>query len=224
MNGMFDLKLFNNRGLKDRAFEKAIQDGYIMDQLDDLPIERHLPKQQNWIFDNFAAMMIQEAFSGPSAATNWYEIAADANGAALGFVALTYQDALPSYTEDYTYYAGYNKNIHSTEKVQYPCNTGSCGKRFYEDQITAATIWSDTAREAVHFRNRWLWTPSQGNANNIKSVAIHAHEDADATSAYACAGRIGRVRLRDSAGLTTTLVKSSSNSLLVEYTFTLVSF
>lgn len=224
MNGMYDIKLFDNRGLKDAAFEKAIQGDYIMDQLDDLPVARHLPSQQNRIFDNLANMHLHSIFSGPNPGGLYNTIVntGGSNHAAIGFLNLsTDSSTTSSYTEDWTRDAS-GGDIHDVTST---ANGSSGSKRFIEDDITAPTIWTDTAREAIHFRNRFLWLPSQGNSSSIRSIALYAHEDADNTSIYYIAvGKIGRVRLRDSDGVLTTLNKTSSNSLLVEYTFTLVTW
>lgn len=224
MNGVFDLRLIDNRGKKDGYFEQAIQDGYIMDALDDLPTVRNLPNQNNWIFDNYAGIMMKLCLSGPvHAATDWDDLADSANHAMLAFISLENTSTLPSYQEDHTEYFGGSQTIHSTTAVPDIVNTGSGSKRFIEDQITSPTIWTDSARETISFRNRFLWLPSQGNSNAIRSIGIHASDDADNTTIL-YAAKVGRVRLRDSAGLVTTLNKTSSNSLLVEYTFSLVSF
>jgi hypothetical protein len=224
MNGMFNIKLFDNRGLKDGAFEKAIEGNYLMEQLDDLPVERHLPSQQNRIFDNLANMHLHTIFSGPNPGGTWTYLVnnSPSNHAAIAFINLSTDSSVPTgYTEDWTS----DTNVNSISNVTSSANTSSGSKRFIEDDITAPTIWSDTAREAIHFRNRFLWLPSQGNSSSIRSVAIYAHEDADNTSRYYLAvGKVGRVRLRDADGVLTTLNKTSSNSLLVEYTFTLVTW
>ena len=101
MNGMFDVKLINNRGKKDGYFEQAIQDGYIMDALDDLPAVRHLSGQQNWIFDNYAGGMIRNVLSGPAHTGLWETLYSEtAQNASLAFIMLTTTSALPTYQED----------------------------------------------------------------------------------------------------------------------------
>lgn len=224
MKGVFDLKLINNRGKGDQYFQDAINGGYIMEALDDLPIVGRCPKEHNhnMIFDNYAYGVLHDCFSsGNSAHGYWDEIFDDANHAALSFIQLSNTSSLPTYTEDASYQNYYDMN-HSA-LTGYVSSSGS--KRFIEDDITAPTIWSDTAREAIHFRNRFLYLPSQGNSNSIKSVAIWAQNDGDKNNtSYAWLGKIGRVRLRDSDGVLTTLNKTSSNSLLVEYTFTHVTW
>lgn len=224
MNGMFDIKLINNREKGDQYFQDAIDGGYIMDALDDLPMKQHLPAQQNRVFDNYAGCSMRLCLSGPAHAhTTWDRICTEATTALLWFVNLsTNSSTTSSYTEDYSSYFGNNNTISA---VSGTANSSSGSKRFIEDDITAPTIWSDTARETIYFRNRFLWLPSQGNSNSIKSIAIYAGEDGDSTTLYYDAtGRVARVRLRDADGVLTTLNKTSSNSLLVEYTFSLVSW
>jgi hypothetical protein len=222
MNGYFDVTLINNRGKKDGYFEQAIQDGYIMDALADLPVERKLPGNRNWINHNMAGMLMSDSLSGPAHANSTYN---QVRVGMLSYIALTTTSSLPTYTDGHTWNqgGGGQVSIQTTSATPDIANTTSGAKRFIEDQVTAPTVWSDANREAIFFRNRFLWLPSQGSSNSIRSIAIHSNHQPNSTSTGAV-GRVGRVRLRDSAGLPTTLNKTSSNSLLVEYTFALVSF
>ena len=229
MNGKFDVQLIGNRGLDDRAFQRAIDGGYIMDLLGDLPLQKHCPREKNdnMIFDNYAEGMMRLCLSGPTPAHGyWDECWGDSNNAALSRIGLATTSSLPTYTEDFS--SNHFYSLQTTNHTPDSANTSSGGKRFIEDDITAPTIWSDTDREAVHFRNRFLYLPSQGNSSSIRSISIHLNKDADqsltasGSTKYSC--KIGRVRLRDANGVLTTLNKTSSNSLIVEYTFTLVSW
>jgi hypothetical protein len=230
MNGMFDLTLINNRGKDDQYFQDAIDGKYIMDALNDLPTVRHLPgkRNQNRIFDNMAGMYLESSLQGPNQSdAQWRYIAEGANSSFLHWLTLSnLSSATSSYTEDSNKQTSFSTySISHTNVVANSVNTSSASKRFIEDDITDPTIWSDTAREAIHFRNRFLWLPSQGNSNAIKSIEIWASEVGTQNTVYGNdIGRVGRVRLRDSAGVYTTLNKTSSNSLLVEYTYTLVSW
>lgn len=96
----------------------------------------------------------------------------------------------------------------------------NAAKRFVQDDIEGPLIYSDTdGAEAVHLKERWLWLPSQAVSNRIRSVGIFSceinntgNDDRSATA---------RVRLKDASGFPITLNKSSSQVLLVQYTFTL---
>jgi hypothetical protein len=109
----------------------------------------------------------------------------------------------------------------------YSVNTVSAAKRFYNDQIAAAEVWShaDAVKQQVFFRNRWLYLPTEGYSNNIRSLVIVWSTDCanvlvPGTFNYY---EIGRVRLKDAAGEKVRINKTQYQAMLMEYTFSLVS-
>lgn len=226
MQGRFDVTLFDAAGKDDAFFEQAIREGTIDEVLNGLKVEQKA-QCSNRIFDNAAGYLLNRLFSLGNDAWPYY-INTSGSEALLSFIALTRtSDDTTNYQEDW------GKDNSGSDNQSLGDGNGSPpdgvsttgGKRFEEDQVTGWTIWSDAEREAIHFRNRFLYTTSQGNASDIRSIGIFYHHDADKSDIdYADeVGRIGRVRLKDAAGAPITINKTSSNVLLVEYTFTLVS-
>lgn len=219
MQGVFDVSLLNAGGLNDAAFQRAIREGTVDRLLSKLKVEKECRGVHNRIFDNNAGIYLDALFSLGACATYYNNLI----GGALSFIMLANWTSEPtSYTETWTGVNSYTyEHIHDAAGT---VNTGSASKRFDEDQLSPWEVWSDTDREVVHFRNRWLWSTSQGNASNISSVGIFHHSDPDGTGSYGTAkSRIGRVRLKDGAGNPVTLNKTSNHVLLMQYTFSLMT-
>jgi len=223
MQGRFDISLIGARGLKDHDFDQAVREGRIDELLKELPVERHFANQRNRIMDNMAGYMLDNLFSLGNCGFPYYYRSTGAPEAALANVCLLTTDGEPTYTEDWGLV---NSNSYKTIHTSFEsANTSSGGKRFEEDQISAWEIWADSVgREAVHFRNRFLYTPTQGVSSSIRSVGIHYRENGDGTDSYSEArARIGRVRIKDAGGVPVILNKLITQVLLIEYTFTLVA-
>lgn len=219
--GHFDLHLKDCRGLTDADFDRAIKEGCIDDVLKDLPLERTV-KTDNMIFSWLAAHLFSRLFQGGDVTNPWDY--GDSNAAYFAFILLMNSDSEPSYTEQWwrwdSYYQQYMAEQDGT------VDASSAAKRFEEDQISDWIIWQDTdGREAIHFRNRWLYTPSQAISSDIRSLGIYAHTDGDDTwrDYYHFMARSGRVRLKDTGGNPIILSKNTNQVLLVEYTITMVS-
>jgi len=221
--GRFDLQLRGAKGLTDRDFEKAQQDGYIMDLLNDLPLEKVLTTK-NMIFHWLSVYLHYKLMQGGSPGSPWSKTDGGPE-AYFAFVLLMDTDGEPAYYgENAWYYDSYSyQSIHSQPGTV----DGSAGaKRFEEDQISDWAIWEDTGgREAIYFRNRWLYTPTQANSSTIRSLGIYFFSNGDDTyrDYYEAIARGGRVRLKDTGGNPVTLSKNSNQVLLVEYTFSFVS-
>lgn len=220
ISGHFDLELINAKGLVDRDFDRAVQGGYINDLLGDLPLNRKV-SSNNRVFDNMAGHYLDKLFSMPDCADPYYWSAA-AGYTAFTFITLLSTDGEPTYTEDWmdTGYVSIHNAVGTVDDA-------TAGKKFITDQITPYSLWEDTGgREAIHFRNRWLYTTTQANSSVIRSIGIFFSADVSMTwsssSSYRIA-RIGRVKLKDSGGNPVTLSKNSNQVLLVEYTYSLVS-
>lgn len=218
MQGRFDLKLLEAGHIPDHQWHEADRSGKLDQLLEGLSVDRECGGISNRIFDNMAAYFMTKLLSGDAIPAPFGDGVGDAQ-AALGYIAIlsTASDP-PLYTE-----ASHENpvNIHNvTDSVE----VSTAGKRFVEDQLTPFAVYTDPSvgRECVHFRNRWLYTPSQATSSVIRSVGIYYSEDADSTSPVNV-GRIGRVRLKDNLGTPITLVKTGSQVLLLEYTFSLVS-
>ena len=220
MQGYFDVKTMDARGLRDEDFEQAIKAGDIRSVLADLKVQRHCAGK-NMLNDNFAGYVLDRLFSLPACATYYNEEADGAPSASLAFINLMTTDTEPVYTDAYSY-RNTGTNIHN---MQDSINTTSSAKRFEEDEIEAWRVWVPSdGREAIKFRNRVLWIPSEGVSSNIRTIGINYNENGDGVGGYNQAlGRVGRIRLKDTAGNKVILTKNDREVLLVEYTFTYVT-
>ena len=175
---------------------------------------RQRAKGQNLISDNFAGYTHRFCFSGGDI-TDPYDF--DSGNAALGSILLMTTDSEPTYTDSTNQYVDIN-NISGFAGT-------SAGKRFIEDDIDPHLQDADpdsNGREAVLFRSRFLYLSTQGNSNNIRSLGIYFSRNADVTTSHERA-RIARIRLKDSGGTPIIVNKTSSQVLLIEYRFTLVT-
>lgn len=219
--GHFDLQLKDCQGFTDADFDQAVEEGRIDDLLKGLPLEERL-RTDNMIFSWMAAHLFQRLFSGGDVTDPWDY--GDSSTAYFAFILLMTTDSEPSYTEQWWRWNSYAEQYMAEQAGTVEASTAA--KRFEEDQISDWVIWQDSdGREAVHFRNRWLYTPSQANSSTIRSLGIYAHTDGDDTyrDYYHFMARSGRVRLKDTGGNPVTLSKNSNQVLLVEYTITMVS-
>jgi hypothetical protein len=214
MLGRFDVHLKPARGLRDGDFLEAIRRGKIGRLLAELPTEQRA-QARNQIFDNMAGYHLDHSFSGPQTAYPYYF---DSGNAALAHICMTNLDADPGYTDDWSAYT----NLHNmTGSV----NGSNAGKRFVEDGITDHVQESDpdgNGRESLRYTERWLYLPTQIISNQIKSISIGFHTNADSAGNQET-GMIGRVRLKDSKGRNVAISKTSKHVLLVQYEFTLVT-
>jgi hypothetical protein len=221
MRGFFNVEKMPARGLRDEDFQQAIDAGCINQLLTGFPVTQKCGGS-NRIFDNAAGYMLDKLFSLGNC--GWPYYISDGGGPSIfNSICLATTDGdTTSYTEDWT---TTNNDTTYMHKVSGSANTSSGAKRFEEDQIENWTSWTDTdGREAIHFRNKWLYLPTQGTSTDIRSIVITFCTDGDSTGGYSLDwARTGRVRLKDENGNKIILVKNSNEILLVEYTFTLVA-
>jgi len=220
MEGHFRVDKIGARGLKDEAFERAIKEGYIRELLADLPVLQQAGGK-NMLYDLCAGWFQQNLMGGDNVGNTYLQTGVDA--ATLAGICLSYEDREPTYSYD----RWYNNTYSYGNMNDWPYNVGNSPyKRFEEDQIEDWTIWQSTdGREAVHFRNKFLYLPTQAYHSTIRSIAILGKYDADnaGNDYYWWRSETGFIRLKDADGNKVTLTKSSNELLLVEYTFTLVS-
>ena len=221
MEGHFTVSKMPARGLTDHDFEQAIKEGKLDHLLVDLPVTAKV-QGSNRIFDSLSGHFFDKLFSLGNGPYPYY----NGNGASgLSSILLSTNDAeTSSYTED----VGYINT--TTARYHYIFPNAATGtvphKLFEEHQIEAWQIWADVSgREAIHFRNKFLYLPTEGVSNNIRSIAIWWMSDADNNGdLYSVArARTGRIRLKDEAGNKIILTKSNKEILMVEYTFTWVA-
>lgn len=220
MRGHFDLTLYDSAGHRDEDFKRARERGELSSLLESLKVDGRY-EADNLVFHGIVSHLLYALMSGPSALSSF--TTNTGAQAMLAFVGLCTRSDEPSYQEwtggDYGYYAPIGNF--------YEMCTADGAKRFVEDQIESYQLARDpNGREALYFRNRWLWLPSEGVASTIRSLQVVNNDDGDSTSkgsSYGPAYRVARVRLRDSAGNPVTINKLSTQALLMDYTFMLVS-
>jgi hypothetical protein len=219
--GHFDFYLHDTGKLPDAAFVAAGKHGQLRQLLTEHPLvgEWH---GRNMLFDNAVANIFYRLFGGGSPPEGWD---CGDSGAILAFINMSGSGTSgePSYQDASTCWTGYGPiSIHAvTDTV----DSSGGSKRFVEDQIESYQCAKDpNGREAIFFRNRWLWLPSQA-VGNIYSAAVWVNMDGDSTGTpYSdVLGRSARVRLKDSAGNPIIINKLSTQALLIDYALTLYS-
>jgi len=217
ITGHFDLTLKGAGGLGDEGFREAMRQGRLSQLLDGLPTQAEY-HTDNLIFDMMVGYQGLRVFQAPVVGRT--DLINSDSSAYFASICLLSTDADPAYYGEWDWSNWQSCNIHG---VSDSVNTSTAGKRFEEDASEAADIRSDPGgREAIWYRERWLYLTSESNSSNIRSVGIIANPDAtNAGSTYHF--RVGRVRIKDSGGNPIIINKSSSQVLLVEYKTIFVS-
>jgi hypothetical protein len=216
MNGLFNISILDAGNLSDNDFLIAKKNGCLKDLISGLNLENSVCVK-NRIFDNLAGRLLDKLFSLSNCAWPYYYEDGSNRTAALGFICMLTTDNEPTYTEDST---GSSWNIHN---VSGSANSSSGGKRFISDQLFSYSIWVDSDREEVIFKNSFLYLPTQCVSDNIKSIGIYYRYDATNSTSGMYTGRLGRVKIKDGSGIPQTLSKTINQVMFVEYTFSLVS-
>lgn len=217
MQGYFDVQVKDLCGLQDRDLLRLMTpQGKATPELsrllDRLPTRQHV-FGKNLVNDNFAGFTHSRVLSGGDIADP-YDF--DGGSAALGTICLTTNDAEPTYTE--ASYTGYV----TPSNVPNSVNTSNAGKRFIEDQIETHLIQVDSGgRESILFRSRWMYLAAEAVSSNIRSLDVLFAETGSSMGIRR--GIIARIRFKNSGGSPIIITKSSSQVLLIEYQFTLVT-
>ena len=220
MEGLVQIEKLHCGDLTDADFEQAKREGRLKELLQGLPLVQKV-ECRNRVFDNMAAYILDKLFSC-AVLPDPYGNTSYGPQAALSFIFFLTTDAD---TDDY------EENV--THHYTYPfypadgCVTGSTNnglQRFVEDEVDPFQVWTDSVREAIHFKDYWLYLPTKMVHSNIRSLGIFFSSDGDNASAnYRYHGRIARVRLKDAQGNKVILSKSIHEVLRVTYQFTLVA-
>lgn len=208
MKGRYNVTLLDAGGLGDEDFERARRDGSLETLLAGLEVEQRA-EMDNLVFDNFSAYTFRWLFSGGDI-TNPFDAGDGLVEAAFASMCLLTTDADPTYTEQ-------TDSTTTPSAVTNSANTTTGGKRFVEDTIVTQQIAVTAGKEEVFCKSRWLFLPSQGVSNAIRSIGAFFYQDADNTGNTATRSSISRVRLKDSSGRNITLRKTDRNVLHVEY-------
>ena len=221
-NGRFDVSLFRSPGLGDEVFRRAAADGRVAALLRGLELELRCPRRKNLATDHIPSWVFDWIMSGGAVDTPYSRAGVNAGG--LSSLHLSSYDGDPTYTESsgevYTSHNGH------------PGIVGSSGKRFVDDDVEAIRllVWEDAhenrfevfPRESILFRSRWLYLPSQGISNDVRSIQYNYAHNSDSTgSSYR--GNFGRIRLRNERGEKVIINKTADHVLFVELELELVT-
>lgn len=218
MNGQFNVTLFDAGSYKDQDFVDAVREKSISKLLSELKVDLRL-ETQNTILHYVVPHIFQHLMSGPGAPSP-FDNATYGNFICMCFMSKPEE---PAFTESYTVYMGnYTQYVYYTsECINYP----GAAKLLINDSCETYYLAKDSqGREAVIFRDRWLFLPSEVISSSIRSIGIYGNNFANATAInYAIWGRSARVRFKDPGGNPVTINKLGTQAMVVDYTFTLVS-
>lgn len=211
MQGHFDIFVQDAKGLRDEDFLRAEREGRLRDLVKSLPIDQEA-HTDNLVLDMYPICMMRRVIghgfpSGP------YPME---RGTGIPFysICLLSLATEPEYIE---WYSGY----WSLHNMSYTVNSVNAGKRFVVHDMDLLVDVEPTGREGIFIKERWLYLPSQAVSNEIRSVGAYWCENI--TDGNDERGQLARVRMKDAGGNPITLNKSASQTLLIQYTFTLVS-
>lgn len=217
MQGHYDITLARAGEYTDEQWRQGLKSGNFSKMAGETGVDQRIAGH-NLIYGAYSPYIFDHVFSGPTAPDPLDDDASAS--AALSLITLDNNTAEPAYD---TYLYSSNKRPWELDNATPSFSGGVNHKIFIEQDDVAHEVISDpSGRSAVTCRSKFLWTTSQGNANDIYSFAVWHSRNAD-TSSYGYRVQMGRIRLKDSNGTPMVLVKTSANVLLVEYTFTLTA-
>lgn len=227
MLGAFDIQLKDAKGLTDADFLalKAESPEQYRKLLADLPVLGEY-QAQNQVFDNVVAYLFQHSFlTSPGAALPYSRTFFES---ALARIQLMSTSSTPTYTEfDNDQFIEPRFQAGST-----PASDISNSKRFLIDDVedelvykkADLAIFNGDLQEALYFRSRFVWLPSEGVASDIRSIGIFFSDNHGAAGNVGqWYGRTARTRITDSGGNPQTINKTVNQVLQIQYTFGLVS-
>lgn len=210
MRGEFHLQVKDCRGLRDEDFLAAQAEGSLNELLAGLAVAQEV-RVRNALNDTLAWGLLHHVFGHGFG--GGYPM--DGGTELLTGVCLLTHDVELDYQEYRTWYG-------SIHVMEWSANTSSGAKGFGQrvDDFIVGT--PDDNREEVWCRHRWLWLPSEGNSNNIRSIGIMGGEHHNYTSEDKF--RVGRVLLKDrDTGGQMVVVKNINQVLTLEYTVSYIA-
>lgn len=217
--GVLETTLLDAGPFVDADFTRAIKAGKADDLLAKCEPRLKL-RNKNLIFDSFVPFTYYRAgWSSAGAPPSPYN-QASGNWAYFAFIALLTYDSEPTYQE----FASTENYYGRVTDVYGNVGSGNM-KWFINSQIEPWVVWADGGgREMISFRNRWLYLPSEAVSSNINSLGIYfwdyLYNDGYNSSDY---HRGGRIRFKDAGDNPITIVKTSNQVLLLEYTWHMMS-
>jgi len=214
VQGYFDVEVKDAGGLKDADFEAAIREGRLDDVLSKLNTEQRAAsfnQLHHWIVPTIYHNLWGHGFANGPWPT--YDQCMWCNN-----IGLMVTDSEPTFNEAYGWYGGYH---------QYADNTGdsTCAKGMTAHRAEYHQIDKNAdGREEIFLSTRFLFLPSQGNSNNIRSLGLFGSQYSNQGTGGEDRYRSARVRLKDpDTGLPTIIIKNLNQVLVIEYTIFWVS-
>jgi hypothetical protein len=225
--GVADIATFETPGLVGSDLDKMFgprhlrKPGTIDPWLDSMePVQKI--RSNNLIFNGFAAMMFSRLFNGGNTVDPYDLTAGGGNDASyFSFVITVTTTSEPAYNTESNIFAW---PYDSTDNIGGTASNSARGVKFFDYGEVEDFLISEASdgREAISYRARFLYLPSEAVSNNLNSLAIWFRADGNAGGASSN-GIAGRVRFKDSGGSPITINKTSNQTLFMQYTFTLVS-
>jgi len=213
MEGHFKISLLNSKGLNDNDFIVAKKNNKVLDLINSLELKENII-HSNLVLQTLPHWFFHSAMGGPRLPSGFEYSVYTTSG--LGSICLLSTDTEPDYDIPYTYiYA----DVHS---VSDSVDTSHGGKLFIEDNIANSETNLIFTRESIFLRNKFLYLPNEAISSNIKSIGVYWCSIVDSSTSHN-RGLFARIRLKDSDGNNTTIVKTADEVLLVEYTLTFTS-
>lgn len=208
MRGHFNVQLKDAGGLKDADFEAAIRAGTIDDILKELETKQRAAAW-NQIMHYVPAAYFHNVFAHGIGNSPWpsYDQNCWANN-----ISLMVTDSEPVYNYGYVWYGGFHAHFDNigTSTGSKGMGNGTIGRR--NEKL-------DDGREGVFLMSRFLFLPSQGNSNNIRSLGLFGSQYSNQGTGNEDRYITARVRLKDpDTGLPVVIVKNLNQVLVIEYT------
>lgn len=215
MKGHFKVSLLSSEGFSDDDFIIAKKNNKILDLVNSLELKRNIV-HGNLILQTLPHWIFYSAMGGLQPPSPFHYDAFI--NAGLGFICLLSTDTEPDYNIHYT---NQHTKIHT---VSDSVDTSYGGKRFIEDDIIDSEANLISTKESLFLRSSFLYLPREAVSSGIKSIGVYWAHDVDILPTNSTSnGLFARIRLKDSDGNNTIIVKTADEVLFVEYTLTFTS-
>lgn len=231
MQGHFDLQMLHTPKLTPRIIEQVRREG------GDPAVEEYLrcqPKDDEWHMDNIVYQTTPSwfywALMNGNTPYGGMQTSSEGGPQFLCAISLGRLSSEPTYTTDMeSPYIQLTPGSAGVDRV-----AGTLGSKRFSTPATDASgcivdpvVLSDASlREAIYIKSKWLFLPGECTDDQIRSIHVWWGSSWNYALNQGAARqmcRIARVRIKDSGGNPITINKIATKSLLVEYTFTMVS-
>lgn len=214
MQGHYNIKLMNSRGLSDEDFNRAQKSGTIDELLDSLDVVKEFD-QKNQLTHYMAGTLFNQIFGAPSVASriqtgNFFHY--------IGF-----GNDTGEYDYSYNDYNNYMLSLFVSPNgnaVDVDVKRTSAAIRTHQVIVEP----NSSGLRAAYDVHRFLWTPSQVISSEIREVKFASTQDQSDGWYYSDECRtISRIRIKDANGNPQTIAKTADEVILVQWTFIIKS-